>query len=347
MLQLSHRPLTGSPVDAELFADREGELAAILRSLRLGFNVLVLGEPGSGRTSLLRQAARRLERPVTFVDAAPWPEPADLVLAIRVALGSDRVPGDRDRVPGDERGPDPGAGAGWRRHPERPLDEADVRRMVEAAGDGGALPAARTVIVDGAEAAVAHTLFGRFRDTLWDYPVRWIVSGDLARRHRYLQPPADAFFETVVELGELDADAARELLARRLDAAADDPDAERLRPVLDQLVAGAPARTPRDLLGEARAVLLSGAPPDQTLRARASAEAEAAAVGRGEAAAYRELKALGPVHAGDRELLHRLGVGRTRAVQLLRSLEAAGLVEGRREGRRKVYAVAGAGEPTG
>ena len=70
MLQLSQRPLTASPADAELFADRVEELAAVRRAVELGFNVYLQGPSGSGRTSLLRRLQAELESVGIYVNAA-------------------------------------------------------------------------------------------------------------------------------------------------------------------------------------------------------------------------------------------------------------------------------------
>lgn len=60
MLQISQRPLQGTAVDAALFVDRTSELETLVRSVRLGFNSLVLADRGSGKTSLLRRLERQL-----------------------------------------------------------------------------------------------------------------------------------------------------------------------------------------------------------------------------------------------------------------------------------------------
>lgn len=341
MLQLSQRPLTSSDADLDLFVDRDDEVAGVLRSLSLGLNVLILGERGSGRTSFLRRVARQLDEAEAtpssvFVDAAPWPRPRDLVLAVRAALGED--------VRGEEK---------WELVPKQPfigtlyerlrndrpppLDEADVRAMAATE------LSPRTILIDGADADAAHTIFGRFRDTLWEFPHRWVVAGDVGKRSRYLRPPADVFFETVIDFGELSTDSARALLQRRIDAAGTDPDAQRLHPVVPQLVASVQSRTPRNLLSAARLTLLSAEPAPAAVDAVSERQQRAASLGRPASMLYAELENLGPVHAGDERLLDRLGYTRPRVVQLLKELEANGLVETRTEGRRKIYSIPATG----
>jgi DNA-binding transcriptional ArsR family regulator len=340
MLQLSQRPLTASDADRALFVDRQVELQAIRRSLALGLNVLVLGEGGSGRSSLLRRLARELDeegggpQPIV-VDANAWSDAVDVALAIRAALGEDVrgepryeyvsksfMPGLYERIENKRR---------------PALDDADVRAMAAAGGQ------AFTILVDGVAANAAHALFGRFRDTLWEYPHRWVVTGDIDRRSVYLRPPADVFFETVVEMTELDVEAARQLLRQRIDLAGGDPNAARLAPVVDKLVESLQVRTPRNVLSTARLTLLSGEGAPSAIDIVSEQQARAAALGRPAAMLYAELESLGPVHAGDERLLGRLGYTRSRVVQLLKRLEEQGLVEARMEGRRKIYALPAAG----
>ena len=53
-MRLSGRPLLDNDADQELFVGRDDQLVAIARSLRDGLNCLIIGDPGSGKTSLIR-----------------------------------------------------------------------------------------------------------------------------------------------------------------------------------------------------------------------------------------------------------------------------------------------------
>lgn len=350
MLQLSQRPLSGSDADTALFVDRERELDAILRGSRLDFNVLVLGERGSGRSSLLRQVARRLgDAPTRTLDAQPFSHPRDLVLAAAAVFGVDQRPDQvlrrRERISAVAQSVVNMGGARVETYEEPVLHDGHLRALGIAVEEfleedqiGGTAQA--TLLLDGVSAQVAGTLFGRFRDTLWDLPVRWIVTGDLGDRDRYLRPPADAFFDTVVTLPPLTIPSAAELLRRRIHAAGADSDAARLEPVVSQLVASVPVVTPRAVLAAARALVIDDRTPGDVFRARAQQEAAAAALGRPEMGMFIELQTLGPVHMGNPELLSRLGITRQRAVEIANRLEREGLLQARWEGKRKVFEVA-------
>ena len=280
MLQLSQRPLLATAADAALFVDREPELTKLRRAVELGLNTLLLGERGSGKTSLVHQLERTLEADgtaVDFVDAGSTPDPAALM----------------DAISGDV--------------PE---------------GGGRAV-----VLVDGAPPEVAHGLFGRLRDEVWQLPLTWVVTGDAAKRAAYLEPPADAFFDSVVVLDDLPLEAAETLLLRRIDGAGpgDDAEAGVLRDLASALAESTRPRTPRQLLAAARDVLLAD-DPAKTVDAAGVRQRRAAALGRPHAVLLAELEALGPSSASDPELLDRLGWTRARAVQVLRDLEREGLV---------------------
>lgn len=301
MLQLSSRPLRATSVDAALFVDRERELETLERALDLRLHSLLLGERGSGRTSLLHQLQARLEQAgvtVRFVDGGAAETPDEL----GAAVGLDAEP-----------------------------------------------PTETVVLLDGVRAPdVVHELFGRRRDELWELPLRFVVSGEGAQRARYLAPPADAFFDVVVELGELSPADAAELFRRRAAAPGTEGDAtaHALLAIADALAAGVSPRTPRHLLAAARAALVGGDPAG-AVDALAAARARAAALGRPAALMFADLVANGPASASDEALLDRLGWTRARAVQVLKQLEGAGLVRAEAEARagqgrpRKLYAAAG------
>lgn len=317
MLQLSQRPLTASGPDAQLFVDRTGETRVVSRALELGFNVLILGDPKSGRTSFLHHLERTNAaggRPTAFVDAQPYSTPLELIGAVRVALGNDRLPQ-----------PDPGS---------REVLESDLEAVAEATR------VATTIFVDNLPPAVSVVLFGRFRDVLWQWPHQWVVGGSLASRSVYLQAPADAFFDTVVELDQLTREDARRLLEARVDAAGDTDDAIRLRESIGDIVSSSAERTPGALLAAARRVVLSEGGGADSFRELAEMQRQAARLGRAQAMLFSELESLGPVHAGDERLLRRLGYTRPRIVQLLKDLESEGIVKSRREGRRQIYSLA-------
>ena len=153
------------------------------------FNVLIVGEQGSGRTTLLRQVARELrERRVQaqWIDAATaltTPALVELVTA-RLLNGTGQAAGD-----------------GWALQwllsaPPDELPRVFRRRPSPVA-------------------AVSYGLFGTLRDELWQLPVRWVVTCT-DRDRGTLPPPADAFFDVVVSLPPLQEKEARALVRARV-----------------------------------------------------------------------------------------------------------------------------------
>src|SRR3982074_2066358 len=99
MIQLSQRPLLSTTADAALFVDREREVDTLARAVRLGLNALLLGERGSGKTSLLHVVERKLRddgTEVGFVEASSASTIDDLVALLSDAVrGTPRDPADK------------------------------------------------------------------------------------------------------------------------------------------------------------------------------------------------------------------------------------------------------------
>ncbi|MGI8457003.1 MAG: AAA family ATPase [Propionibacteriaceae bacterium] len=303
------RPLLDNNADAELFTDRETEREQVDAAVRHGLNVAVIGPSGSGTTSLVRQLQRQWRRAdvrCVFVDGRAAGSAAGVLR--RVLTGLELDPTDDPRS-GIDR---------LRAVPDRPV-----------------------VVLDGLpEAAQTHQLFGRLRDELWTTPLRWVVTARDDERATLLLPPANAFFERVVNLPELTAEASRLLLKTRAAGADELPGV-----LLDEVVAAAAARQPRALLDTARTALARPELVGSLAAMRSELRTRLEEVGgRPAVELAAELQQLGGASASDQRLLDRLGWTRPHATRMLRKLEDARLVTSSElasgTGRpRKVYAV--------
>src|SRR5215218_3656893 len=128
------RPLRDTAADRRLFVDRTDDVATLRRAIGLGFSVLVLGEPGIGATTLLIRLAASLPDAVRLNAEACGSAAEVFALAVEARGGA---------AP-----PDAGSRAALRELAGRVTRET-------------------TLIVDGLSASVAHEVFGRTRDELW------------------------------------------------------------------------------------------------------------------------------------------------------------------------------------
>lgn len=310
MLHLSQRPLTASDADGRLFVGREAELRRLERAARLDFNVLALGERGSGITSLMARHQRRLEeagRPCFYLSGAKIKDSTQVYDAIRTGgMGSSQISEIHREAMGFLT--------------TRSRFHDLVWKITHVEGD--ILP---VVFLDDMHAPqLTHRMFGRYRDEMWELPCRWVVCGLARHRSEYLTPPADAFFETEITVGPLDDLVARDLLEARL-AIADSEDAREvdiIRSEYEEIIKGG-GGNPRRILALARESLLRDAGENAS---RERFRQEAARLGGTEARFWQHILAFGPVSASDEELQERFGVTRARAAQVLGRLEEAGLV---------------------
>ncbi len=330
MLLLGQRPLTASDVDNQLFVGRSQELRRVRRALDLGLNAYVHGPRGSGRTSFLRQVERG-RKETRYVRLHGFESLRDRLDEIeRAATGSGVLERHRPSPVTEAFKSFSNTELRVAADPLRHLREAIARIDSESS---------LVVLVDDLDRNDCHELFGRLRDELWELPIQWVVAGSVSS----LDPPADTFFDAVVELPLLDQEGLRVLVRRR--AASGTPqEGTLLASRADTIIDNVAPCTPRRALSVLRDLYLS----DDLAEATSQLAELQSARSSLKLTANRLLDALihyGPTHAGDEALLEEVGVTRSRVVQLLAELEADGLVTAQREGRRKLFAVP-AGRPT-
>lgn len=291
-----------------------------MRGLRDSQSVLLLGAPGSGRTSVLNHVALLL---------ASDPKPGDsIVVGAEVARDAAQMLGvlvarlQRLAEPSSPRGR-------WLQElqalalPDGPFGEvaepAILMELVDLLGDRLAtLERGVCLMIDGISPTVAHAVFGSLRNELWALDgATWVVAGDLADGPLYREPPADAFFARTVELGPLDDADAAKLLGAHIPQLSDKQVAE--------AIAADGTGNPRRLLRAASDILDGVAPTVSATDAVAQRATQVAGPLAGRLATY--LADHGPAGASDEKLLRQVGASRQRVSQLMHQLESAGLLE--------------------
>ncbi|MXW76141.1 MAG: AAA family ATPase [Acidimicrobiaceae bacterium] len=319
MLLLSQRALGTSDVDHALFVDRSLELRRVQRALKLGLNVYVHGPRGIGRTSFLRQVQRdnpeaRYARLIGLDGLSERLDEIERQITNQSALNR--------RVPN----PLVEAFSGT-----KSLVAEDPFRYLRAAVQQEEDQSPFVVLVDDIDQSSVHELFGRWRDSVWELPIQWVVTGTSA----YLEPPADSFFDVAVELTQFDCSSLEKMVQFRAESGTSEERRD-LQQLADSALASLAPCTPRAALSVIRDLYLS-----EDREREASELQDLSAVRAGlKATPAKVLDALvvhGPTHAGDDQLLAEVNVTRSRVVQVLAELEAKGLVAAERVGRRKLY----------
>jgi energy-coupling factor transporter ATP-binding protein EcfA2 len=325
-MELSGRPLIDTAVDSRLYVPRL-EHPLLKRSAEQRLNVLLTGPRGSGKTTLLRQVLLDLRNeghPAVFVDGKLTTDAFAFLELIRFQLGeAPNLPQVFRERYSQIFTPRPSLGEA-----NALLDLIDS--MKSAGGEGD-----RTMLlIDGLPSTeVAHALFGRLRDELWQLPFHWIIAVDERERAALMEPPADAFFDRQINLGPMTQRELLSLLEHRLPL----EDRRGLEALIE-----ASDGNPRLLLTLTREAFEGGRGVKDLLANRAWREEAASRLSRPASMLLAELEAMGSASASNEELLKRLGWTRPRATQVFHELEQAGLVTSRETkshgGRpRKVY----------
>ncbi len=251
--------------------------------------MLISGEPGSGKTSLLYHAlgrARANNRPVLLLTARVVSSSRGLVDALlELAVEEEWIQDAPQPAVNDPLGP-----------------ARQVRRLREA-------PANALVLVDDLTVEQGQTLFGALRDELWQTPVSFTVAVRPDVAQALSTPPADAFFDRRYILKPFVGDDANQLLHRRHEAG---------ESTLLSLFESDRAMQPRSLV----ALAIEEGPGgryDPTRQHELLRIAERVA-GRSGSMLVAEIWGREGVSASDEDLQRSLGVTRNRLTELLRTL---------------------------
>ncbi len=301
--RISLRPLLPTRAGSELFIGRSEELTRLEANVIAGANTLVLAERGGGLTSFLNLAVLELELHddlrVVVLSGEAAHTASDLLGAVadRLATAAARPTADVVAPERQRLATDTAAGL---------LSRLDLIAQLVAA-----LQTRVAVVIDGVGSpAVAHTVFGQLRNELWQMEqVTWVLGGAASQRGRYLEPPADAFWESVIDLHAMsDNDLLTILVKRKLALAS----------AIREAVIDAADGNPMKLLIAARNAQEGRLPGQREQDPKLTEPA---------ARLLHYLQTHGPSSASDKGLLTDLGWTRARAQQVLSALETSGLVD--------------------
>lgn len=269
---------------------------------RFGFNAYIGGGPGSGKTTLLRRMEYELCGEAVFVRAEPARSATELLTAIATAVGP---PGGTPPSLSDTE-----------------LDVASVFAALDRWQDVPGRP--RVVLVDGPDYEHIRVLFGRYRDSMWDLPLKWMV----ACRASAPPPPADSFFDRASLLDPWGDAEIRELIELRIPKWRND--------WCDEVASVLAPATPAQAMLALQALVLSR-DKSGLLGSVADDRSRATMLPHRLRALYETLNLAGPAHAGDPRLVTAMNVSRSRVAHGLNELELLGFVKAERDGRRVRY----------
>ena len=301
------RPLYDNRADRRLFVEPNA-WGPLMRAVTRGYNALLAGARGSGKTTLLRQAQlflREQDQPVAFVDGTSASGVGDLVGRIRDALTGRPAPVSDSvallKTAFADSSPPPGG------HSQ--LLHGQLTALA-------AVPKTVVLVDASGSADAVYGLFGRLRDALWQLPHSWVVAVDDHERPTALKPPADAFFDVIIDVEPMSSEDLGRLLELR------EPDAaSRTR----DLVASA-VGNPRAAIRALNDAVVYDREPLAGELGRAALLDAASRLGRPHRMVMAELLERGQASPSDRALQTALGLSRARITQLLRELLERGLV---------------------
>lgn len=303
-MSLSNRPLFLTGPDEHLFVARRGVTERLDQAVLASYNVLLQGDRGFGKTTLLRRIARFLEhqgRAVVLLDEQRAATADHLLMRLAKTF--------------IDRGVLPGAAAIG-------LDDAlPVLKRYSSQLEGA------TVLLDTPAQSAAFELFGRLRDSVWELGCAWVVTADRSLARTLTAPPADAFWDVRLSLQLLDVDEQYELLRRRLPGTA-----------LPEGIIDPQGTTPRKLLSAAReASLFEGEVED--VEATVQSEQRAARLGRQASMVFSALEGTGDEALTVTEVARLVDYPNPEVKMALRRLFDAGLLVATSSGRNTKYRV--------
>lgn len=328
-MKLSGRPLLATRVDQPLYVSR-GVDDRVSAAIEQGLNVLILGSAGTGKTSLLHHLEyliREAGDDVCYVDGRRTTGLDDLLDEVRREL---RV--EAPRMPGIEGLASLAA--------ERLPPRAPAERTLQQLARNLTVDQRAVIFLDSPDQTVAHALFGRLRDTVWQVPATWIVAADPSVESELRRPPADAFFDIVERLDAMVPEEAREVLERR---GLSQQQAQHV--ALSSDASAVLETTPRTFLDRARRLAVEHSAPNDIHRREADFQSRLGRVSRAAAMLAAEMRGQGAASASDQELQRRMGWTRPRLTQVLKELEGAGLAhaiessDGRAGRPRRLYEI--------
>jgi len=205
----SLRPLFPTKYDQTFFVNREKEMTSIKSSIRSNLNLLLLGNRGSGKTSLLNHTYYNLKNDTKII----------LMLVNILPKGISGTESFLNELASscakEVKNRDPGLYSRYQNGFLRATGLEGFEEMMSILIKENKQP---VFLIDGFDhnSKLCYDIISSLREIFWETKSTFIITGDIQQKNVYLKPPVDAFFDKVLEIGKFSSKDVRELFEHRI-----------------------------------------------------------------------------------------------------------------------------------
>jgi len=366
LLRLSYSPLLSTKRDQEFFTNRDEEIQQALQAVEAGFNVLVIGERGLGKTTVLTRLeyllkGSRYEKKLVVPANLNFEiaSPSDFILLLLSAAQKTISNDPRTRLVQTIRRAAESVslsvfGAGVSLKPPEEISVSLRYRFLDEFLTLCSKIRAKGMqfifLIDDTDKSpeVTYDVLSSLRDTLWRTEAVYVLTCNAMHRSVVLRPPVDSFFESVIQLHSLDYEETVDLIRKRLGK-------DIFPRETYAMIHSSSKGNPREIVRVCRMAIekaieekwepqrLEEGVRHLIMGLEHTRQSYDKTLSLAEKELVRYIETHGPCSSSDKNLQALLGVKRTRLVQIFKKLERIGILKATTTAgsRRKLYGIVG------